>query len=344
MGNKKKNIVVRLQDFMDSVKGKTIMNYLYSWGASIVILGALFKLTHIEGANLMLFLGMGTEVIVFFFFAFDRPFEVQDEDEEEAQPKGATAGGGVGYMGGPAIIGGGAFVGSAPIEGEPSGEVAASGNANVNLGDDAPTHIGVAPSYVGGGGGGPVYVGGGAPAFVGGGGPIYVGGGAVGGGAPIIIGNGGSSTGTNNGESVSNISDGEAATQQPVAGTSGPVVLGGGVVGGGVLSTGTFSPEIDEVTQEYVDKIRELTEALQHVADQSSMLERNMEEMELLGRNLTGINTIYEMQLRSVSAQVGNIDQVNEQTRKMADQIEELNKVYARMLEAMTVNMRNQQF
>ncbi|MGN1214270.1 MAG: gliding motility protein GldL, partial [Bacteroidaceae bacterium] len=69
------NIVVILQRWMDSKAGQTFLNYAYSWGASIVILGTLFKLTHLPGANLMLFIGMGTEVIVFFLSAFDRPFE-----------------------------------------------------------------------------------------------------------------------------------------------------------------------------------------------------------------------------------------------------------------------------
>lgn len=69
------NLVVRLQNWMDSVPGQTFLNYAYSWGASIVILGALFKLTHLPGGNVMLFLGMGTEVIVFFLSAFDRPFD-----------------------------------------------------------------------------------------------------------------------------------------------------------------------------------------------------------------------------------------------------------------------------
>ena len=45
---------------MDSVPGQTFLNYAYSWGASIVILGTLFKLTHLPGANLMMFVGMGT--------------------------------------------------------------------------------------------------------------------------------------------------------------------------------------------------------------------------------------------------------------------------------------------
>ena len=69
------NMVYRLQKWMDSVPGQTFLNYAYSWGASVVILGTLFKLTHLPGANFMLYLGMGTEVIVFFLSAFDRPFD-----------------------------------------------------------------------------------------------------------------------------------------------------------------------------------------------------------------------------------------------------------------------------
>lgn len=69
------NVVYRLQKWMDSVPGQTFLNYAYSWGASIVILGTLFKLTHLPAANFFLFLGMGTEVFVFFISAFDRPFD-----------------------------------------------------------------------------------------------------------------------------------------------------------------------------------------------------------------------------------------------------------------------------
>jgi len=68
---------------------------------------------------------------------------------------------------------------------------------------------------------------------------------------------------------------------------------------------------------------------------------RDAKEMDNLNRTLTGINTIYEMQLKSISTQVGTIDQINEQTRKMARQIEELNGIYNRMIQALTVNMKH---
>ena len=93
--------------------------------------------------------------------------------------------------------------------------------------------------------------------------------------------------------------------------------------------------------QAYVDRLKELTQALGRVSEQASRLSYDSKEMENLNRTLTGINTIYEMQLRSISTQITTIDQINEQTRKMAKQIEDLNAVYGRMIEALTVNMRN---
>jgi gliding motility-associated protein GldL len=49
------------------------MARLYGWGASVVILGALFKINHYYGANMMLIIGLGTEAIIFFFSAFEPP-------------------------------------------------------------------------------------------------------------------------------------------------------------------------------------------------------------------------------------------------------------------------------
>ena len=115
------NVIYRLQKWMDSVPGQTFLNYAYSWGASIVILGTLFKLTHLPGANFFLFLGMGTEVFVFFIAAFDRPFDKTTdgmdldlhvgEEDEGAVAAPAVAGGGT------VIINGG---GSAAVEGWPA--------------------------------------------------------------------------------------------------------------------------------------------------------------------------------------------------------------------------------
>jgi gliding motility-associated protein GldL len=57
---------------------KTFMAYLYGWGAAVVIVGALFKIMHWPGANIMLILGMGVEGVIFFLSAFEPPHKEWD--------------------------------------------------------------------------------------------------------------------------------------------------------------------------------------------------------------------------------------------------------------------------
>ena len=61
----------KFQQFLTSRKFKTFMGYLYGWGASIVMVGAYFKLTHIPGADAMLAIGLGVEALIFFMSAFE---------------------------------------------------------------------------------------------------------------------------------------------------------------------------------------------------------------------------------------------------------------------------------
>lgn len=279
----KLNIVYRLQKWMDSVPGQTFLNYAYSWGASVVILGTLFKLTHLPGANIMLFAGMGTEVFVFFLSAFDRPFD-------------KTAIG----MDLPTHL-----------DGEEDDE---SGNSESQEGEHAE---GVVVK--------------GAPV----GGTIIIGGGAV-------AANG--ATGAT--AATGTVATGAAASSGAVA-SSGPVVEGTGAAGAAVIAAPSWveaqqqvSPELAEAQSRYVEELKKLTETLQKVSEQSERLTRDSEEMENLNRTLTGICKVYEMQLKSASQQIGTIDQINDQSRHMAQQIEQLNSIYARMIEAMTVNMK----
>ncbi len=64
---------MNLFTFARSRSYRNFMSKLYGWGASLVILGALFKINHYYGANTMLIIGMGTEAIIFFFSAFEPP-------------------------------------------------------------------------------------------------------------------------------------------------------------------------------------------------------------------------------------------------------------------------------
>lgn len=57
---------------------RNFMSKLYGWGASVVILGALFKINHYPFANEMLVVGLGTEAIIFFFSAFEPPYVEPD--------------------------------------------------------------------------------------------------------------------------------------------------------------------------------------------------------------------------------------------------------------------------
>ena len=289
------NIVYRLQKWMDSVAGQTFLNYAYSWGASIVILGTLFKLTHLPGANFFLFLGMGTEVFVFFISAFDRPFDkttdgmdldVHMSDGSEAVPVGVT----------PVAVAGG----EVPV-GVTAGEPLVAGGGN---------------AIVGGG-----------TTVVGGGGTIVIGGGT---GQPAST-----EPVTSPAEPVAAPVSQEQVDTEAIAAVATSVATVSGAAAMPPLPT--VNPELEEATTNYVDELKRLTGMLSKVAEQSEKLGRNSEEMDNLDRTLTGICKIYEMQLKSASSQVSTIDEINEQTRHMAEQIQELNKIYARMIEAMQV-------
>ena len=83
---------------------KTFMGYVYGIGASVVMIGAYFKLTHIPGADFMLGLGLGVEALIFFLSSFepqhleyqwDNVFvELDEEWDGETRTKFGTTGGG----------------------------------------------------------------------------------------------------------------------------------------------------------------------------------------------------------------------------------------------------------
>ncbi len=63
----------KISKFLSSHKGKVFFNMAYSWGACLVILGAVFKISHLPYDNVFLMIGMITEVSVFFITGFDNP-------------------------------------------------------------------------------------------------------------------------------------------------------------------------------------------------------------------------------------------------------------------------------
>ena len=288
------DIITRLQHWMDTVPGQTFLNYAYSWGAAIVILGALFKLTYLPGGNVMLFIGMGTEDFVFFLSAFDRPFDKgevgkelpedyetdeqiarrmgwidEDSEDSDAEKETATA----------------------------QKQTAASGTIIIgSLGQNA--------------------------------------------------GQAGTGAGTPTDDPVaaarSAIAAATPAEQEPFENEAQRLAAIIRAANDELLrrAQAVLSPEMEAATQTYIEKLQTLSDTFAKVDEQSARLTKDSEEMDNLNRTLTGINKVYELHLKSISLQVGTIDNINNQTQKLAQQIEELNAVYGRMIEALTVNMR----
>jgi gliding motility-associated protein GldL len=67
-----------LSELTQSSGWKKFMAKLYGWGATVVIIGALFKIQHWPGAGPMLTAGLGTEALIFFFSAFEPVHEELD--------------------------------------------------------------------------------------------------------------------------------------------------------------------------------------------------------------------------------------------------------------------------
>jgi len=79
-----------ITEVVQGSKYKNFMKYLYGWGASVVLMGALFKLQHWPAAGVMLIVGMSTEAIIFFFSAFEPIVEEVDWSIVYAELAGIT--------------------------------------------------------------------------------------------------------------------------------------------------------------------------------------------------------------------------------------------------------------
>jgi gliding motility-associated protein GldL len=305
--------------YLSSDKGKRLLNFCYSWGASIVILGAMFKILHLPYGNTMLAVGMITEFLVFFVFGFEKPNS--DYHWEDVFP---------------------VLKSKNPMDRPDFGAtpVAAIMSSSANLEDDdasgAPNLAGAKVNFTGGGTQN-----------------VNLGGMGL---SPIDV----TEEDTKNlsgsikklsaaAEQISKMAELTDATQKyldQLSGMSGHM------------------DRFSKVTHSLSDVSETLLDSYKHITDNSDGITRNsqgyVQQMELLNRNLTGLNTIYEMQLKSISSQINSIEHINAgldrikdlytgsltdsavfrtETERMAQQLTQLNQVYSRLLSAMTINM-----
>lgn len=267
-------------------------NYLYSIGASVVIAGALFKLLHWPGADLMLIIGMGTEAFIFFMSAFDEPAR------------------------------------------EPNWENIYPGIYDTDLTDEEKAALAARHESTAG----PV-----------GGGTTVVGGDLTGGGT-IVIGGG--------------VMPSDGVSVAPAAcGVSGMPLVANGNVG----VTPEQADQVTAATQKYVSQLNDISASLEKLAAAMHGVGANDDyagQIAQLNKNLQGLNTIYEIQLKSVSAQLSTIEEVNrglnnirslyengqndsfrirQESDQLARNLQQLNEVYARMIQAMTSGYGYQQ-
>ncbi len=298
MGKKYRKYKNAVEKYLASEKGRRFFHVAYSVGASIVIIGALFKINHWPLGSYILLIGMVTEAFIFFLSAFDRPSK--DYKWEEVYP------------------------------------VLATDNGREEGDEDSSTRGTSAPRIQGAGG------------------TVIIGG----------VGGNSNAAASSNGTTI-----------------SGAVIGGSAIVGGTVAD----STEVVDASEKYAEQLKKASEnmekfagitdslaqtsnallsSFQSINDNSQGLGNNTQgyisQMETLNRNLAGLNTIYEIQLKGVSGQINTIEQINagldriknlyngslvdssifkNETEKMAQQLAELNRVYARLLQAMTVNM-----
>lgn len=336
----KKSFRVKLSHFLGSYRGKTIFNFCYGFGAALAILGTLFKLLHLDGANIALAIGLGTEVFIFAISAFEPPFrnyrweEVfpvlvthKEEDKPEFGPNGVV-GGIVNIMGGQAT----------GASSEP-GVAATSG---------------VQGGYPGGG---------------------YPGGSGAG------------VSGPRHSNPLANITTEQALQsfglppQVQLSDEDAQTLTDSIKRMGEAVTQLNNMADITQVTEKYLTQLSDMADNLgrfsnatsslaevsnvlldsyRSITDNSSDISENsrgyVEQMGVLNKNLYGLNTIYEIQLKSISSQIDTIDRVNkglvhirdmyegsmdgsdrfrQETEHMADNLAHLNRVYSRMLDAM---------
>lgn len=301
---KKRN---KIEAFLATANGQRYINYIYSFGAAIVILGAMFKIIHVSGGNVLLAVGMITEALVFIISAFDPNMSGAGiEQGVENKPSVGNSG----------LI----IVGS---EGNAKDRIQRTENTISQTANQK-----VTPSQT---------------VVIGGGGSVV-----SGGGSPFLSSEAKQSFSTAQNQ---DINERVASTQS-------------------IKNNQQHTPAQSPISMEAADELNKVSASLldsyKKMADDAVSVSTGnngfAENVRLLNENIKRLNRALDSQLSSADGQTSVTKYINDsleniksiydsaiadsyafkrETEKMTKQIEALNRVYARLLQAMTTNNNN---
>ncbi|MBK5719735.1 gliding motility protein GldL [Dysgonomonas sp. Marseille-P4677] len=292
-----------IKHFISSRRGQIVFNYLYSWGAAVVIIGAMFKIIHLPFADYVLMAGMITEACVFLFSAFDH---VSANSES-----------------GPGVVAG-VFQGT---------DVSTSGTTNIGVNLDAITSRGGSDNSKAGNNPGSVVV-------IAGGGNGNAGGSSISGAGRTSTGNTSSYQGSTpipGGSQDNSVPPGYAhsmsATAQNLEEFSG-TIQSLNEASHKLLSAYQNITE----NQGFVENLTTLNQNVSGLNEvfnsQLQTITEQMSAIRYINDSLMRMKNLYD-------GAIGDSYMFREESAKMTKHIEALNNVYTRLLQAMTTNNNN---
>lgn len=329
-----------LTELVESPGYKKLMAKVYGWGAAVVLAGALFKIQHYPGAGPMLVIGMGVEIIIFFLSAFEPPHQMPDwslvyPELVGLEPKESHHAGGV--KSGVSHGGGGSDLAALIESGhlEPAVvEKLAEGikklsNTTSQLSDLTDASL-VTDSYLKN---------------------LKQ--------ASESVGN---LTSTQT-KSVKLLEDSASQLAKSYDSTAQAITQSGSRLADDLNASGKkFVEELNRSTEAMSGSYTRLTQAMSQEIDRVSNSSKSYaEQMDGMNKNLSSINSMYELQLKNNSVQfevansmikgmndvkeqllqsVNETKQYKEQVSKLSQSIGELNTIYGNMLSAMNAGTR----
>lgn len=300
----------RIKNFISSRKGQIVFNYLYSWGAAVVIIGAMFKIIHLPFADYILMAGMITEALVFFFSAFDH---VSSDSVNE-----------------PGVIAG-VF----------QGANSSLGSGNVSGSDLNVSAVSTTPTNKAGNTSGPVVV------IAGGGNGVSNASGSVEPRTAALSGTNSVNSKNNSYQSSPSISGNESSTGSVPSGYAQSMSATAQNLeefSDTIQSLNEASHKLLSVYQNVADSqglAENLTTLNQNVSGLNDVFST---QLQTITEQMSAIRYINDSLMRMKNlydGAIGDSYMFKEESAKMTRHIEALNNVYARLLQAMTTNNNN---